>query len=376
MVCLFDPAILASCSFKGPVRLTLFRFVIIITGAIYVRAGQEIWHRHVELRRMVMAGIKEVKVKNTHMNPNNHDTMDPYNLDNGIIYQHTEVEVSYDQVRPIVNVNVLGHQLSAADKPHGIARSQFAESLTGAQENVQVQLPVYEYHISYMPPFPSRVKTKESTAQRHEKTAQAKIKQKMKANPKKQLATYHANKAAWNYTRVSGLFFLAMMFTWVPSSANRVWSAVYDDDVSLPLTYASAFCLPLQGFWNFCIYCLASRHAIKDLFGRAGVPWFKRKLFKKHYGSKHYAIGVDETECLETASWGSTLFEERTRARSGGQSPCDRAAMKYDRHGPKYDTPPRGVSREGRKAGGRKKDRVIRGLSLIPPRPVAPDSPW
>ncbi|KAJ6783200.1 hypothetical protein PWT90_01240 [Aphanocladium album] len=73
------------------------------------------------------------------------------------------------------------------------------------------------------------------------------------------------NHAAWSYAKCSLLFFTAMLITWIPSSANRVYSIVHDDHISLPLQYMSAFVLPLQGLWNAIIYAITSWSACKNL---------------------------------------------------------------------------------------------------------------
>lgn len=56
-----------------------------------------------------------------------------------------------------------------------------------------------------------------------------------------------------------------MLVTWIPSSANRLYSLAADGQISLPLEYMSAFVLPLQGFWNALIYCTTSWKACKML---------------------------------------------------------------------------------------------------------------
>ena len=86
------------------------------------------------------------------------------------------------------------------------------------------------------------------------------------APPARRYAAMEANNAAWSYTKVAVLFFLAMMITWIPSSANRVYSVVHPGQVSLPLQFASAFVLPLQGFWNALIYTTTSLPACKQLW--------------------------------------------------------------------------------------------------------------
>jgi hypothetical protein len=75
------------------------------------------------------------------------------------------------------------------------------------------------------------------------------------------------NNAVWLYTKVAILFFTAMLVTWIPSSANRVYSVVYPGYISPPLQFASAFVLPLQGFWNAIIYITTSWNACRKFFG-------------------------------------------------------------------------------------------------------------
>jgi hypothetical protein len=74
------------------------------------------------------------------------------------------------------------------------------------------------------------------------------------------------NNAAWQYTKCALLFFTAILITWVPSSANRVYSALNTKSTSVPLEVISAFILPLQGFWNALIYMITSWSACKNLF--------------------------------------------------------------------------------------------------------------
>jgi hypothetical protein len=75
-----------------------------------------------------------------------------------------------------------------------------------------------------------------------------------------------ANNAAWSYAKVSLLFFTAMLVTWIPSTANRVYSVVNPDYISPSLQFASAFVLPLQGFWNAVIYTTTSWRACRNFF--------------------------------------------------------------------------------------------------------------
>jgi hypothetical protein len=95
---------------------------------------------------------------------------------------------------------------------------------------------------------------------------------------------FESHNAAWAYTKCAILFFSVLLITWIPSSGNRVYSMVNGGDVSKPLFFASAFVLPLQGFWNAIIYIVTSWAACKSLWGYcvaglagwrdwAGVRW-------------------------------------------------------------------------------------------------------
>ncbi|KAI0805552.1 G-protein coupled receptor [Xylaria sp. FL0064] len=72
-----------------------------------------------------------------------------------------------------------------------------------------------------------------------------------------------ANSAAWAYTKCAILFFTALLVTWIPSSANRVYSLVHQGQTVVVLEILSAIVLPLQGFWNATIYLVTSWAAVK-----------------------------------------------------------------------------------------------------------------
>lgn len=75
-----------------------------------------------------------------------------------------------------------------------------------------------------------------------------------------------SNDAAWAYTKVAVVFFTALLVTWIPSSANRVFSLVHTGQTVVALEILSAIVLPLQGFWNAIIYCVTSWAAVKLFF--------------------------------------------------------------------------------------------------------------
>ncbi|KAH6951919.1 hypothetical protein DER45DRAFT_529275 [Fusarium avenaceum] len=82
-------------------------------------------------------------------------------------------------------------------------------------------------------------------------------------------------KAAWTYTKVAMLFFGVILTTWIPSSANRMYSHIYPKEASKPLQFMSAAVLPLQGFWNAVIYTVTSWAACKALLEERGL-WRSR----------------------------------------------------------------------------------------------------
>ncbi|KAM7208812.1 hypothetical protein V8F20_000975 [Naviculisporaceae sp. PSN 640] len=83
-------------------------------------------------------------------------------------------------------------------------------------------------------------------------------------------AAYEANSAILSYTKCALLFFTAMLVTWIPSSANRVFGVVHDGQTSMTLEIMSTAVLPLQGFWNAIIYAVTSWKAVKMLFNGQG----------------------------------------------------------------------------------------------------------
>jgi hypothetical protein len=73
-------------------------------------------------------------------------------------------------------------------------------------------------------------------------------------------------RAAWSYTKVAILFFTAMLVTWIPSSANRLYSVGNPGRIIPALEFAAAFVIPLQGFWNAVIYVTTSWKACRKFF--------------------------------------------------------------------------------------------------------------
>ncbi|KAK2592924.1 hypothetical protein QQS21_009369 [Conoideocrella luteorostrata] len=97
---------------------------------------------------------------------------------------------------------------------------------------------------------------------------------------------HELNNAAWSYTKCAILFFTAILITWIPSSANRVYSLVHKGDVSIPLEFLSAFVLPLQGFWNAVIYATTSWSACLDFFHTLKLK--KPSAAAEHVGTRRH----------------------------------------------------------------------------------------
>ncbi|MCJ1397281.1 hypothetical protein MMC11_000473 [Xylographa trunciseda] len=87
-----------------------------------------------------------------------------------------------------------------------------------------------------------------------------------------------ANTAAWGYLKCAMLFFVSLLITWVPSSANRVHSLIYPNEVSFSFNYAGGLVLPLMGFWNAVIYTTTSWEAVKSLFADLSSSIAERKF--------------------------------------------------------------------------------------------------
>ncbi|RAO74023.1 uncharacterized protein BHQ10_010035 [Talaromyces amestolkiae] len=82
----------------------------------------------------------------------------------------------------------------------------------------------------------------------------------------RQIAKHETNAEAWLYARVAFLFFIALLITWIPSSANRIYASIYPSATNFGLNYAASFVFPLQAFWNTIVYIITSQSACRELF--------------------------------------------------------------------------------------------------------------
>lgn len=202
------------------------RVIIIVTFAIYLRAGRDIYNKRKQLRYF----------------SSSHDP-DPLTMDDPFSHKTTEVMVTTEE-----NIDMIA--LSRGGE--GPGPSQVAQQ--GPAYSVTISSDVRTERLSrpeFSAPAQSNVQIREPSTARP-------------ARPRR--AAFEANNAAWSYARCAILFFTAILVTWLPSSANRVYSVVHPGMVSVPLEFMSAIVLPLQGFWNAVIYISTSWSACQYFF--------------------------------------------------------------------------------------------------------------
>lgn len=206
-----------------------------MTTFIYIRAGREIYRKHKQLRELNYTSHYE------------HETNlanDPFST------KTTEVSVTCEIVTTTQETTI---DLAPLGRNH-------RDSSAGSQSKP----PVYLVSISADGPEAGAAATTATAP------AVSRINENATQRSGRRKATYDANSAAWSYTKCSILFFTAILITWIPSTANRVYSVIQPGGVSLPLEYMSAFVLPLQGFWNAVIYIVTSWKACKNLMDDVG----------------------------------------------------------------------------------------------------------
>ena len=242
------------------------RIVILITFFIYTRAGSEIYKKHKQLRDF-----------SSHHEPESTQQDDPFSS-----VKTTEVfVVSEIADKTAIDLAPLGRRGSeapstSAQRPaHNAAYSVTISSNINGRPNAResygdVGLPIQSNAAAQQQqqPDPAPPRAIATSAGR--------------PNPLRRKAAFEANNAAWSYTKCAILFFTAMLVTWIPSSANRVYSVVHTNEVSMPLEYMSALVLPLQGLWNAVIYMVTSWKACKmlasDIFGRRSPPQMPERI--------------------------------------------------------------------------------------------------
>ncbi|KAI1336123.1 hypothetical protein F5Y15DRAFT_212625 [Xylariaceae sp. FL0016] len=215
--------------FYGPVWV-----VILVTFFIYIRAGGEIYRKRKQLH-----GFGDSTT---------HDP-EPLTMDDPFSVKTTEVSVISETIESQQGIDLapLGRKGSIVrDDSTNPAYSVTISSNNKGDRRSQAPGPSKSNNELQPPP-----------------TARSRARTKRKAN-------FEANSASWSYTKCALLFFTALLVTWIPSSANRVYSVIHTDEVSVALELMSALVLPLQGFWNALIYIVTSWGAVKLFLSELG----------------------------------------------------------------------------------------------------------
>ncbi|KAL2211883.1 G-protein coupled receptor [Sarocladium strictum] len=206
-------------TFYGPVWI-----LILLTFFIYIRAGRTIYEKRRQLHDFSNSDPDPLSVNGEGM---------------GTI-KTTEVRITTEIRNEPENFDPMSRRRRESDAPADGRSARDAYTIT-----ISAETDPYAHHNAMTqavePSFPRRPVT---TARRR---------------------TYEVNNAAWAYTKCALLFFTALLITWIPSSANRVYSFVHAKSSSPPLEFMSAFVLPLQGWWNAVIYVVTSWKACKNL---------------------------------------------------------------------------------------------------------------
>jgi len=165
----------------------------------------------------------------------------------------TEVMVTSEVVdHNAIDLSPLGRRGSEAAAPARAANAAYSVTISSNKHGFNR----CESDNDVILPIQSNVAASEPTVPQQRMTT---------SNPLRRRQAYEANTAAWSYTKCAFLFFSALLVTWIPSSANRVYSVVHVGESSEPLEFMSAFVLPLQGFWNAIIYVVTSWKACQML---------------------------------------------------------------------------------------------------------------
>lgn len=275
-------------TFYAPVWLTIF-----ITFFIYIRTGRQIYRRY-----------KQLKSLNS-----NTGAPDPLFITEPFSTKTTEVYVTSEFVATSLGIDAASTPRASAavgapmqvpaaysvtitsDPPQRPRETEEAakdeDSDDDDDENVRRASSSNPYSTTVQPSL--SLNTTSDTSSRRPGNRLPKT---IRRNRRK-LAVYEANSAAWSYARCALLFFTALLITWIPSTANRVYSVVYKDEVSLGLQYASAFVLPLQGFWNGLIYIFTTRRACRELWGRGWEFFGSRTVGAGSRGGNGKAVELE-----------------------------------------------------------------------------------
>jgi len=227
------------------------RVVILLTMLIYLRAGKEIYTKRKLLRNFNGPPPDPLPI-----------VEDPFQST-----KTTEVHIIsevMDSSTESMDLRDLGREEAAFPRPPPPSKNAYTVTVSTSQRGLPPYQPQYSGENRYSHhEKPLDRKYSQPSSIESPLPARMPISDRAKLYPARRQAANMADNAAWSYTKVAVLFFVAMMVTWIPSSANRVYSVIHPGEISLGLEFASAFVLPLQGFWNALIYTTTSLPACR-----------------------------------------------------------------------------------------------------------------
>jgi hypothetical protein len=237
-----------------------YRVSIVITIIIYVRAGSEIWMKRRKMLNFSGSGTGQ------------YGKAEPFPATNGLFspgfpgFKTTEVV----QTTEIVNTSPSTTAIGATAAPAKDANVSYSVTIS-ADAKANDEESIAELELEPSTPV-AQVQSNGGRSAHFPPTTPTDTRAVAIA-PHIQARRIHnerrnreANNAIWSYMKCASLFFAALLITWIPSSGNRVYSMINAGDVSKPLFFASAFVLPLQGFWNAIIYSATSWGACKSFY--------------------------------------------------------------------------------------------------------------
>ncbi|KAJ5495568.1 hypothetical protein N7539_000684 [Penicillium diatomitis] len=245
-------------TFYGPVWMVIF-----VTFTIYLRAGSVIYQKRRQLEALENADCSDAQPA----------TDSPPISSSLCGIQVTHEVALFEPERPCSALS--NHPSSAASSIHGLDSPVFTPYSVSVESGTVDPIIMYLNSMPEQTPHygPGSRSRQNSTVSHSDASIALKNARCTGADssPTRRTATADIGSAAWIYTKYAMLFFIALLVTWVPSTANRVYSLARPDDFSFALNYASSFVLPLQGFWNSLIYVSISWPAFKALWTKLRV---------------------------------------------------------------------------------------------------------
>ncbi|KAG7289465.1 hypothetical protein NEMBOFW57_005836 [Staphylotrichum longicolle] len=294
--------------FYGPVWI-----VILITFFIYIRAGREIYKKHKQLREFstshndpeplrpvddLFSSTKTTEVFVTSEVIDKHGTIDLAPL--GERRRSQALAPPQKPPKAAYSVTISSNRNRQSHHPDTPPGAYHLETAITADSQASTAAAAAAAAGSTSTTTPNLTRIATNSTSMHTRTAPTITNTSTSGggggtnpNPLRRRAAYEANNATWSYTKCALLFFTAMLVTWIPSSANRVYSFIHSGQASLPLEYMSSFVLPLQGFWNAIIYFVTSWGACRMLWDDVRL-WCGSPSFRGRRGRRSGRVDPHE----------------------------------------------------------------------------------